>query len=210
MNLRAASIIAIVMLGLFGCGKLRSKSDPSISATPTDTPVNTAAAATDTATATTEPSGTPPEPPPSVAQLAEPVPTAPPTPPPPAGYKVGDRVKVVWGGKLWPATILTNPSPGRYRVHYDGWSSSWDETVTSDRIRGTVGSAAPPPTNTVATAPPTGGYKTGDGVMVLWGGKVWPARIIGTPGGDRYRVHYDGWSSSWDETVHVSRIKGRR
>lgn len=210
MNVRVVCVVLMAMLGLFGCGRLKSKSDPSISATPADTATAAAATDTATATATTEPSGTPPEPPPSVAQLAEPVPTTPPTPPPTTGYKVGDRVKVVWGGKLWPATILSNPSPGRYRVHYDGWSSSWDETVSADRVRGTVGSAPPPTASAVSSPPPAGGYKVGDKVMVLWSGKVWPATIIGAPGGDRYKVHYDGWSASWDETVTSARIKGRR
>src|SRR5262245_4121594 len=105
MNVRA-SLVVVLVIGLLGCGKLRSKADPSISASPTDMRVSTttAAAASDTAAAaTTEPSGTPPEPPASVAQLAEPVPTTAPTPPPAAGYHVGDHVKVVWGGKLWPA-----------------------------------------------------------------------------------------------------------
>lgn len=49
-------------------------------------------------------------------------------------FAVGDRVEVEWQGKWWPAEII-GASGGRYRVHYTGWDSSWDEDVPPARIR---------------------------------------------------------------------------
>jgi len=49
-------------------------------------------------------------------------------------------VVVKWKRKWYDATILAVEGAGRYRIHYDGWSSSWDETVGPSRIaeRGSV------------------------------------------------------------------------
>jgi len=52
----------------------------------------------------------------------------------PAAYKAGDRVRVKWRGSLYPATIVAVVAQDRYLVHYDGYESAWDETVSSDRV----------------------------------------------------------------------------
>lgn len=49
-------------------------------------------------------------------------------------YAVGDKVDVNWNGSWWKGEIVT-AKPPTYHVHYIGWSSSWDEDVTQDRLR---------------------------------------------------------------------------
>lgn len=48
---------------------------------------------------------------------------------------VGAHVEVLWNGTWYAATILAANPGGTFRVHYDGWASSWDEDVTADRVR---------------------------------------------------------------------------
>jgi hypothetical protein len=49
-------------------------------------------------------------------------------------HRVGERVEVEWRGEWWPAEVL-GLRGGKYRVHYTGWDSSWDEDVVPARIR---------------------------------------------------------------------------
>jgi hypothetical protein len=53
----------------------------------------------------------------------------------PAGdFKAGDKVQVEWKGKWWPAAVL-EVKDGKFKIHYDGYDASWDEWVTSNRIK---------------------------------------------------------------------------
>lgn len=54
----------------------------------------------------------------------------------PAGrFSAGQHVQVLWNGTWYASTILAANPNGTYRIHYDGWASSWDEDVSADRIR---------------------------------------------------------------------------
>lgn len=53
-----------------------------------------------------------------------------------------------------------------------------------------------------------GGYAAGQDVLCEWRGKWWPARVLEATGG-LYLIHYDGYSSSWDETVGPERLGPR-
>jgi hypothetical protein len=69
-------------------------------------------------------------------------------------YKVGDYVLVEWEeGKLYPAYI-TEITKSRYRVHFDGYDSRWDDDFGLERIKGRVEGpvVAPPPPEKVARA----------------------------------------------------------
>ncbi|MFT7582381.1 MAG: hypothetical protein ACI9MR_004063 [Myxococcota bacterium] len=52
----------------------------------------------------------------------------------PAQYvdDAADTVEVLWGGTWWAATVI-NQRPERharfYKIHYTGWSASYDEWV---------------------------------------------------------------------------------
>jgi len=56
-----------------------------------------------------------------------------------AGLRVGDAVEAEWNGAWYPATVLAVQPDGRVRIHYTGWSSTWDETVPRDRFRPVAG-----------------------------------------------------------------------
>ncbi len=49
-------------------------------------------------------------------------------------YAPGTAVLVEWGGRWWYATVISVLGDGRWKIHYDGWSSRWDETVVASRI----------------------------------------------------------------------------
>jgi hypothetical protein len=141
-------------------------------------------------------------------------------------YRVGEHVLVEWeagSGQLYPAYVLERSGESRFRVHFDGYDSRFDEEVSVDRIKGRVEGpvATPPPPLKVARAvgsapsPDAGAqvanpYKQGDRVRVRWRNSVYPAIVLEVTGRDQVRVHYEGLESAWDETVSVDRLVGRR
>jgi len=50
-------------------------------------------------------------------------------------WSAGAHVQVLWNGTWYASTILAVNGNGTFRIHYDGWASSWDEDVAADRIR---------------------------------------------------------------------------
>lgn len=80
----------------------------------------------------------PPAPPPVVVQPA----------PPATPYVLYQPVQVLWGSGWYAAQVVQVIHAGAYRIHYDGWSDSWDEVVGLDRIRplGNTGPFPPPVT----------------------------------------------------------------
>lgn len=146
-------------------------------------------------------------------------------------YRIGEYVLVEWedGQAPYPAYIVAKKGKARYRVHYDGYSTRWDEDVTLDRIKGRVEAHVfrPPPPKKVqraqghdphsasqakgsASAVPTGQYQVGDRVKVRWRGSVYPATVAQVVGPDKYLIHYDGHESAWDEAVPGNRIVSTR
>ncbi|RTQ49977.1 hypothetical protein EJV47_10045 [Hymenobacter gummosus] len=51
-----------------------------------------------------------------------------------SSYTANQQVEVLWKERWYKATILS-ASAKTYKVHYDGYGSSWDETVPASRIR---------------------------------------------------------------------------
>lgn len=131
-------------------------------------------------------------------------------------YSVGDHVLVEWEGNKYPAMIIAAEGPSKFRVHYDGYDTIWDEVVSRDRIHGlvegTVVSPEPPPKvrQKAIAAAQTNVYKIGDRVRVEWHGQLYPSVIVGIVGQERYRVHYEGYGPEWDETVGLARIQPRQ
>jgi len=97
--------------------------------------------------------------------------------------KVGDKVKVEWKGIWFPSTILETKE-GKFKVHYDGWDSKWDEWVEKGRIQV---------------------WKVGEKINVEWKGKWYPSTILEAKDG-QFKVHYDGWEDTWDEWVTLDRM----
>lgn len=138
--------------------------------------------------------------------------------------QVGDHVLVDWRGGEYPAVIVGVEGVSRFRVHYDGYSEDWDETVPATRIRGRLstnpGAVAPAAAakaarvlaSASASAPPAppSVYHLGDRVRVEWHGSMYPATIVAILGDDRYRVHYESYGDEWDEDIPMSRIQRKR
>lgn len=137
-------------------------------------------------------------------------------------FAVGDHVMVEWECAAgvtsktdctYPAVILEAPTPSKYKVHYDGYDAVWDEVVIKDRIRGFVeGNVIAPEApakvrDKAIQAAKTNVYKLNDRVRVEWHGQMYQATVIGIVGQERYKIHYDGYGSEWDETVGLSRIQ---
>jgi hypothetical protein len=135
---------------------------------------------------------------------------------------VGDHILVEWEGNDYPAVVTEVEGPARYRIHYDGYDSIWDETINVTRVKGRVtGPMLPPPPPAKvlrrggapvgAASALDGGvlsrFKQGQRIRVQWQGRVYPATVVEVFGAEQYRVHYDGFGPEWDETIDVSRIK---
>lgn len=111
-------------------------------------------------------------------------------------YKVGDRGKAPWGGKMYPAEI-TKINGNQCFIHWYQESGTFDEwKACTDFI----------PDGGAAPAAPASAYSEGDAVMVEWKGSWWPARVLKAKS-DSWLIHYDGYASSWDEWVGPSRIR---
>ena len=111
-----------------------------------------------------------------------------------AKLAVGDRVDIEWKGFWFEGRVL-EVNGDQYKVHYDGYSAVWDEWVPADRLRRIVTAAE-------GALPLTRGAV----VQVLWGNKWWPAHVLAVDG-EKYKIHYDGWSDRWDEWVTAERIR---
>lgn len=116
-----------------------------------------------------------------------------------AACAAGDKAQVLWKGTWYPATVLKGKGSECY-IHYDGYGSSWDEWVGPDRIK-VAGASAP--------AASASKFSAGDAVQVLWKGTWYPAQVLSVVGNGSYKIHYDGYGSSWDEVVGPGRIKAR-
>lgn len=51
-------------------------------------------------------------------------------------YQIGDMIQVLWKGTWYDSEVIalqkgTNP----YKIHYIGWSNSWDEWIGKNRMR---------------------------------------------------------------------------
>jgi hypothetical protein len=142
-------------------------------------------------------------------------------------YRIGEHVLVEWeegSSNRYPAYIVERVSPTRYRVHFEGYDTRFDEDIGVDRISGRVEGpvGAPPPPKKVArgasssAAPDASAalvanpYKPGDRLRVRWRGSIYPATVLDVVAKDRVRVRYDGFETAWDENVQLERIVSRR
>jgi len=131
-------------------------------------------------------------------------------------FGVGDHVLVDWEGATYPAMIISAEGPTKYKVHYDGYDSVWDEVVSRERIKGPVEGVVvqPEPPAKVrqkaTLAAQTNVYKIGDRVRVEWHGQMYPAVITAIVGQERYRIHYEGYGNEWDETIGLNRIQPKQ
>lgn len=138
-------------------------------------------------------------------------------------FRIGDYVWVEWEGRDYPAYIVDRKDKARFRVHFDGYESRWDEDVTLERIKGRVEGTAttPPPPDKVARAmgivpKPSNSvgapsaFNVGDRIRVRWRGSLYAATIQALAGPGKVLVHYEGYGTEWDEVVGEDRVVGKR
>ena len=101
----------------------------------------------------------------------------------------GDKAKVQWKHNWYPATLLVRKDT-RVCIHYDGWSSSWDECVALTRFK-CMGNSA---------------FKKGEQIEVKWKRKYLPAKITRLEGG-LFCVRYLGAKAPADQCVGPRRIR---
>ena len=66
-------------------------------------------------------------------------------------FSAGDAVDVQWKSSWWKGEVLEVKGT-KYRVHYVGWSSTWNEDVTPDRVRARTEAASVGSEETAAVA----------------------------------------------------------
>jgi hypothetical protein len=141
---------------------------------------------------------------------------------------VGEKIQVEWNGSWYPAEVVSITSDNAIRIHYDGYDSSSDETVTMARIRRGAAAAAAAAAGIVEHAPPppgpicAGGIEgflqgetvtdktrlhPGDRLNIEWNGSWWAGEVVAANSDGTVRIHYAGWDSNYDETVGRSRLQ---
>jgi hypothetical protein len=99
-------------------------------------------------------------------------------------FQVGDTVSIQWSASWWPGRILAVEG-ARYRVRYDGYDASWDEWVTTARLRRPDGPAAAPAVPAVAApAPAAAPAAAGTGIHGTWQYRSWVGNRRGQSRGE--------------------------
>jgi hypothetical protein len=103
-------------------------------------------------------------------------------------FKVGDEVCAQWSVDWrWYDAEVLEISPDYLKIHYAGYSSSYDEWVKLDSVIN------------------PGTYSAGDSVWVQSKGAYYTASVLQV-GKEQYKVHYTGYDASWDEWVTPCRV----
>ncbi len=109
-------------------------------------------------------------------------------------HQIGDVIDAQDSQGLWYASeiLAFDEAKGRYRVHFYGWDSKWDEWLSPDRIR--------------ALAKPK--LTVGQRYQVKWQDGKWYPGIITKAADDWfYFVHYEGEAGEDDEWVTAERTR---
>lgn len=120
-----------------------------------------------------------------------------------SAQKVNDKVQVESNGSWYDAVILeVNEEDQEYFIHYEGWSDSWDEWVTIDRMKGFKKSAPAP-----SSSGPLTKFKVGDRVEVEYGMIPRPATVIEV-GENKYHVEFDkkAYGTKWVKEVEIQKL----
>jgi len=112
----------------------------------------------------------------------------------PTRCEVGLEIDVLWEGYWLPAAVRAIDD-GQCLVHYEGYGDEDNEWIGLDRVRFLDTSQE---------------LDAGTVVQVLWPDDgTWYAATVIESRGARYHIHYDGWTSEWDEWVGPDRLRRR-
>lgn len=119
----------------------------------------------------------------------------------PASYQLNETIEVSTTGAWDKATVMEVGTPGgehegEYKVHFTGYASSYDRWLQPIYFRKVTAGTAPAPA-------PKPGYQLHERIEVSTTGAWDKATVIevGTLGGEHegeYKVHFDGYASSYD------------
>jgi hypothetical protein len=72
-------------------------------------------------------------------------------------WKAGDRLEIKWGSSWYKGEVIAVDGE-RYKVHYDGYGSNWDEWAGADRLRPRASAAESAQAAAPAAAKPAKSY----------------------------------------------------
>lgn len=72
-------------------------------------------------------------------------------------WKAGDRLEIKWGSSWYKGEVIAVDGE-RYKVHYDGYGSNWDEWAGADRLRPRAPAAESAQAASPAAAKPAKSY----------------------------------------------------
>ncbi len=128
-------------------------------------------------------------------------------------YRLGDKAEVYYpkDGK-WYACTIKAVYGNSYLIGYDGYASSWDETVGTDRLRQVSGNSNQQNNNPSGNNYPTAGsgswqknqrVEVWDGKSNKWFGAI----VLKVNSNNTYRISYDGYAENYDEDVAADKIR---
>ena len=119
----------------------------------------------------------------------------------------GDKLEIKWGDRWYPGEVI-EVKDDHYKVRYDGYSESWDEWATTAKLRNKGETLAASMPKAQGPAVP-GAWKAGDRVEAKSYGSWYPATVL-EAGEAKWKVTYDGYSSSSDEWLPAEKIQPLR
>ncbi|MBX3162847.1 MAG: hypothetical protein KF900_00040 [Bacteroidetes bacterium] len=111
--------------------------------------------------------------------------------------QVNEKVQVEHNGSWYDAKILEVKND-RYYIKYEGWSDSWNEWVTQERLR----NFKPEAPESALTK-----FKVGDRVEVEYGMIPEPATVIEV-GENKYHIKYDkkAFGDKWVSERQIKKL----
>jgi hypothetical protein len=125
--------------------------------------------------------------------------------------EVGSRLEAEWGRRWYPAQVVQLLPDGQVKVHYEGYDSNFDEVVSRSRLWVAAGTGQRLPASPAAAQSPAAvsgaALKVGTRLEIEWGGRWYPGEVIQVLPDGKAKVHYDGFSSGFDEVVPPARLR---
>jgi hypothetical protein len=101
-------------------------------------------------------------------------------------YSAGSKVEILWSGSWYKGEVL-EVNDNKYKIHYDGYGSAFDEWVTSERLRKegstTSETSSSQTTSSENTSSGNSKYKIGQHVEA-WNVDWYKATVIGFGSGN--------------------------
>ena len=120
-------------------------------------------------------------------------------------------MEIDWSG-MWYKGVIREVANGSFKVHYDGWSDTYDEWVGAGRLRKTKDSGQtgekkqPAEKEKTDSSKDSSTFEKGQKVQINWSGTWYKGSILEVSN-EKYKVRYDDWGSTYDEWVGPERLR---